>query len=589
MSLAATQTTHAQNNQEQFKINTDTTVTVNEKASMLDMEHKVTVKNQTSESLRTLDYALGVSSAEDISVQYSRGKDIPFTTAEKNSQVANRDFAHKGLILDFPKDIKGKGKSWSFTISYTTEERVHAVGGNATLTMPLLDGGVADSWQATVKVPDSLANVNYGPKFKRVTKSGGQWSFGIDGKTAGGNFLGLSFARNQTHTAKLNTRIRNLSLLPKTVYVNLPMDTHSQSSFTDSIDPEPDEVSVDADGNIIAQYRLLPLQRVYVTATSKVRVEQLRYDPSGVKKDSEAPEQLSGYLESGKYWNLDGTAKESSDKAVDSSDDAWSKTRKLHDFVKNEIAMDRESSKRVPAEKVLEERSGGALNRADLLVAMLRGQEIPARLIKGYVYPSSGLYEKIQSHSWVEAYVPGMGWTTLDPAHSELFNSFGYSSFDRVATQVISNDKQYKKFRDMSSTTVELEPGGELPEKKKTTERIQASATRYIVFPGLVYDKRHLDNNSGYVIDEVSASGLFNGSLAPNASISRGQWNFAGFKGFDMRVQAGEEDPVTVAGQTSWWPLFITVFILAIAAVVQFYRYRIKSYVRARLHGKILH
>jgi transglutaminase-like putative cysteine protease len=61
---------------------------------------------------------------------------------------------------------------------------------------------------------------------------------------------------------------------------------------------------------------------------------------------------------------------------------------------------------------------------AHVLLAVVRMRGVPARYVSGYLVPSSAagpqarLEEVIggqASHAWVEAYLPGSGWTPLDP------------------------------------------------------------------------------------------------------------------------------------------------------------------------------
>lgn len=53
---------------------------------------------------------------------------------------------------------------------------------------------------------------------------------------------------------------------------------------------------------------------------------------------------------------------------------------------------------------------------AHVFIALCRQTRIPARYAGGYLYHGSdGL--KHENHAWAEAYVPGVGWTGLDPAN----------------------------------------------------------------------------------------------------------------------------------------------------------------------------
>lgn len=61
---------------------------------------------------------------------------------------------------------------------------------------------------------------------------------------------------------------------------------------------------------------------------------------------------------------------------------------------------------------------------ASALAIMLRNLEIPARVVNGYLggewnpYGEYYLVRQSNAHSWVEAYLPGQGWVTLDPTPS---------------------------------------------------------------------------------------------------------------------------------------------------------------------------
>jgi len=77
---------------------------------------------------------------------------------------------------------------------------------------------------------------------------------------------------------------------------------------------------------------------------------------------------------------------------------------------------------------LFEEKQGYCTYFASALAIMLRTQGIPARYVEGYRLPAQrnkeGLYEVRQTnaHAWVEAYLPQMGWITLEatPAYNPI-------------------------------------------------------------------------------------------------------------------------------------------------------------------------
>jgi transglutaminase-like putative cysteine protease len=70
-------------------------------------------------------------------------------------------------------------------------------------------------------------------------------------------------------------------------------------------------------------------------------------------------------------------------------------------------------------ETVLEARRGVCQDFAHVTLALARAYGIPCRYVSGYVAPANEQPggETLTSHAWVEAWLPGLEWTGLDPTH----------------------------------------------------------------------------------------------------------------------------------------------------------------------------
>src|SRR5579885_715807 len=65
-------------------------------------------------------------------------------------------------------------------------------------------------------------------------------------------------------------------------------------------------------------------------------------------------------------------------------------------------------------------RAGGGVCQdfAHLTIGVLRLAGVPARYVSGYLGPEPGAAPGEQaSHAWIEAMLPGLGWTGFDPTH----------------------------------------------------------------------------------------------------------------------------------------------------------------------------
>lgn len=67
---------------------------------------------------------------------------------------------------------------------------------------------------------------------------------------------------------------------------------------------------------------------------------------------------------------------------------------------------------------VLTHGQGVCQDYAHVALSLLRTLGIPARYLSGYLYrPESA---ELETHAWVEAFVPSLGWIGLDPTHGQL-------------------------------------------------------------------------------------------------------------------------------------------------------------------------
>lgn len=76
-----------------------------------------------------------------------------------------------------------------------------------------------------------------------------------------------------------------------------------------------------------------------------------------------------------------------------------------------------------PADEALRNRQGVCQDYAHILIALVRQLGIPCRYVSGYLFHRAG--DKTRStegatHAWVEAWLPGIGWTGFDPTNNTL-------------------------------------------------------------------------------------------------------------------------------------------------------------------------
>ncbi len=70
-------------------------------------------------------------------------------------------------------------------------------------------------------------------------------------------------------------------------------------------------------------------------------------------------------------------------------------------------------------DEILEHRSGVCQDFAHVLLQLLRTMGIPSRYVSGYICPNkNGMRGEGATHAWVEAWIPKLGWTGIDPTNN---------------------------------------------------------------------------------------------------------------------------------------------------------------------------
>ncbi len=74
-----------------------------------------------------------------------------------------------------------------------------------------------------------------------------------------------------------------------------------------------------------------------------------------------------------------------------------------------------------PIEHALEARKGVCQDFAHIMIALVRGARIPCRYVSGYLFHAKNAHDRSTdgaTHAWLEAYLPGLGWTGFDPTNN---------------------------------------------------------------------------------------------------------------------------------------------------------------------------
>lgn len=570
--------------------------------------YKVTA-NRNDRILDLIRIAAPTDDVENLRATYPDGRPIQTKMVDKTSENLGYSYAYKEITIDFEA---GAPAAPSFTVSYDTKELMDTKGAARAVYIPSLAQVSSDeSYTVSVSAPQS---------FGRLFSTGGAAPElnGTDGERVRYTFprdanlkraVTLIFGESTVYQVNFKYPLQNDSGQSRLMTITLPPDTSAQKVFVKSLSPAPVATRLDVDGNVLADYNVPARTKITVETDIAAQVKYLEYDLSKSGKKEDIPAELvKRYTVPTRYWQATSqTLLVKASQAVAGNDLVIDKVRSLHKLTIDTLSYNNEKIKyniRQGSDKALANPDNAVcLEYSDLMIALLRSQGIPARMPVGYAYAGNLKQSKAVSdslHSWVEAYVPGIGWMNLDPTWGEKFDTFGKSDLDHFAfalwgeqdsmpTAVMSGGKdlnyQYEQ--------TELSYTSDFPSAEATGA---VEARSFVILPGLSltrFEVRGPENTAGdnYAVQVKHATKLDNleiGSLAPRQTFAQNVLVLGMNFGAPAEVilsQTVDGQQVVLAlnkANAEWWPcililLVISGIIIAILVKLRINRQRAKK------------
>ncbi len=404
------------------------------------------VTNNTSRTiLKAVQLSTPTDQISNLNVSYNDGAAIPYSQAKKQGSISGYTYGYIEITINFDRTNVGKNVGWGFDVSYDTTKLVDTKGSARTVFIPAVGASdVTQDYSARLLVPDDFGKIHTTtatPVYDGIQN--GQAVYEFNKQDLSKQSIVVVFGDSTIYHLNFNFPLHNTSDKEQTMTVTLPPDTPSQKVYINKLDPKPQKIHLDADGNVLADYKVAAGQRLTVKTDVDGVVKYLDYDlnKAGTKKG--IPSNLvKRYTSSTHYWQSNNTEiiTKGAQAASGAGDNVAKITKALNKFVVDTLSYNNakiQYNVRQGALKALDNPTNAVcLEYSDLLIALLRSQGIPARMPVGYAY--SGNLKKSAAvddslHSWVEVYMPGVGWVNVDPTWNEKFEGFGRSDLDHFA------------------------------------------------------------------------------------------------------------------------------------------------------------
>ncbi len=242
------------------------------------------------------------------------------------------------------------------------------------------------------------------------------------------------FGQSQIYKAKLNYNLENKNIFKGTQRIALPPDTLYQRVFINSLDPKPDNVLLDEDGNYLAEYTLDAREKKKIVFDSYIEVFTRPQESMRPHIKNLFEKQQQYLLTDQQLWSVGGYVNNSKIQSLDSVKD-------IYGFVVNELSYSfdkiSKDNRRLGASEVLKRPSLAVCTEfTDLFIGLAREKGIYAREIEGYGYSTKQSIRPLSLvtdvlHAWPEFYEPAQNiWIQVDPTWEDTSGIDYFSGLD---------------------------------------------------------------------------------------------------------------------------------------------------------------
>lgn len=436
----------------------------------------------------------------------------------------NNDYS---LELSFDDIVVGLGEKRNFLITFEEESFATKTGEVWEISIPrLTDDNSFRKFDVELTVPSSFGNEAFvSPEPQEVNKTELQSKYLFTKKDIAESGITTSFGQFQVFTFSLNYHLENPLNKDAPVEIALPPDTSFQRLYYQKIEPAPENIRVDNDGNWLATYFLKPRERININAFGSVQIFA-----SPIKLPTPLSSTLASNKKPSEYWQVD-------DPEIIKLAESLKTPRNIYNYVSSNLSYDygrvKPNVKRLGAKEALNNKDSAiCMEYADLFIALARASGIAAREVNGFAYTENPEIQPLSLvadvlHAWPEYWdEERKAWIPIDPTWGSTTGGVDYfTKLDlRHFTFVIHGENATLPY---APGSYKLGPNpqkdvfvafGQLPLKRQQNLEIVSVRKRLLPFMTtkiLV----NIENTSPSAFYEVRPKVLFDGQVAQETYI----------------------------------------------------------------------
>lgn len=416
----------------------------------------ISKNNQVTFTINVVNSQENLQKSLDSVVITAGGASLAFTSVigEKSAE----------LKVNYPHEIR-KGESLAFDLVYINFGLVEQKGALYDVYAPgfvedtqFEKGQISFSYLTTIKIANSFPQHNIAlPVSFSYQEDEAYRIYAYSQDALLGNTIWIQLGQVQYYEFVL-TQTSHATDSVKFGFDNeysliIPRDIEegyiSQKVYYTSISPEPLRIEIDADGNMIAVFKVPSNinSLIEVKGFAEVSIKDVVLSAESSTTFEQIPAELVAHnTHASKYWEVD--ASEIQEQATALKLGQTNVYQVVEDTYSHMInTIDYSQVKRFGINErqgALATLQGGAavcMEYSDLFLTLSRAQGIPARAAFGYGYDSRLDDDAQEAHQWVQVYMPGIdNWISVDVTWGESGPALIGGTLNHFFTHVASTD-----------------------------------------------------------------------------------------------------------------------------------------------------
>lgn len=362
------------------------------------VKHNITLINKSSQVYAS-KYALEINSTGlfDVEVISADGTIIP--------HQINITELRTVINVNFDQKTVGKDQSYNFIITYTQPDVAQYQGKVLEVSIPKISLSIpARNKLTTLWVSQKFGDVSYiepAPNFSSSGDGWRQYQYHIKQQDQEDGISAV-FGNSQLMQFTLNYHLQNDTTNNGVTQITIPPDTQYQKVFYTNLDPKPQSLKIDQDGNWLATYLLEPKQKISVVAQGVVELY--------LKPQNQLPnfsKDTTLYLKEHPFWQV-------KDPQIQLLANQLKTPEAIYKYLIETFTYNSQKlsggSQRLGAKQALSQPTNVTCQEfTDAFIAIARAANIPARELNGFAYTNNPEIKPLSLvqdvlHSWPEYY-----------------------------------------------------------------------------------------------------------------------------------------------------------------------------------------